>query len=357
MKNDNKKHITYLRALACFLVILVHVSATQYSISDLTTSGWLILNTYNCIGIWGVPLFVMISGALLLSSTKENMISYTIKKACNLFFIYFFCLFTYNLIAHLRYHNSISSESFKDEVLLNTLLSKGCYHTWFLPMLAVLYIATPFLKEIVRNKALVRYYIILYCVFSLLFPQILNYEFPYKRIVSSIYSMIPFLTFGSYLGYFLLGYYVETFSKTYTKTTRYIIYICSALSLLCAIVSSGFFTYQTSIQIQFTNTPYSIFCFIGCFGIYLLFKYLFEENKKNIFILEKASELSLGIYLVHPFIISIFTDLNINFITPIQTFCILIASGVLWWTLHSLLRLFILIVSKLLLVSSSQHTL
>lgn len=58
-------YFDFLRVLAAFSVVIVHVSAYKYYEVEVKTWEWQIFNIYNSVFRWTVPIFVMISGALL----------------------------------------------------------------------------------------------------------------------------------------------------------------------------------------------------------------------------------------------------------------------------------------------------
>lgn len=57
---------------AAFAVVLIHVSAGAVVKTDSST--WFASQVFGCLGRWAVPVFVMISGALLLSNPKHEPI-------------------------------------------------------------------------------------------------------------------------------------------------------------------------------------------------------------------------------------------------------------------------------------------
>lgn len=63
-----------MRILAALTIIFVHVSQSFYSTVDSTNSfEWWASNLYLSFSLWGVPVFVMISGALLLSPERKYL--------------------------------------------------------------------------------------------------------------------------------------------------------------------------------------------------------------------------------------------------------------------------------------------
>ena len=79
MEHTEKNHIAYLEALrlvACILVVGVHVSAFNLEQVPVESLNFKVMNGLDCLSILGVPLFVMISGALFLAPSYEV----TVKK-------------------------------------------------------------------------------------------------------------------------------------------------------------------------------------------------------------------------------------------------------------------------------------
>ncbi|MDQ6971139.1 MAG: acyltransferase family protein, partial [Mariprofundaceae bacterium] len=69
------------RVLAVFAVILVHVSDGFVSHYPMGSEYWWIGNIYDSAVRWCVPVFVMISGALLLDPAKhENLNTFYRKR-------------------------------------------------------------------------------------------------------------------------------------------------------------------------------------------------------------------------------------------------------------------------------------
>jgi surface polysaccharide O-acyltransferase-like enzyme len=89
------------RIFAVFAVIVLHVSAiVVVGIKDFYDLQWWFGNIYDSMVRWCVPVFVMISGALLLSEAKTESISIFYKKRIlrlltpTLFWSLFFTIWT-----------------------------------------------------------------------------------------------------------------------------------------------------------------------------------------------------------------------------------------------------------------------
>ena len=66
MKNNRIVYFDYLRIIAIFAVIVLHIAAHNWHGTDVNSFEWQMFNIYDSIVRWGVPVFVMISGALFL---------------------------------------------------------------------------------------------------------------------------------------------------------------------------------------------------------------------------------------------------------------------------------------------------
>ena len=85
MNNVTNKRVYYLdilRVIACLSVIMIHVTA-NYLYTNFGSVNFVISNIINSLSRIGVPLFVMISGSLLLNSeytlSKQKLINRIIK--------------------------------------------------------------------------------------------------------------------------------------------------------------------------------------------------------------------------------------------------------------------------------------
>lgn len=65
-KQKRTIYFDYLRVMATLAVIMLHMSAQNWYVSDVNGYNWQVFNLYDSIVRWGVPVFVMISGALFL---------------------------------------------------------------------------------------------------------------------------------------------------------------------------------------------------------------------------------------------------------------------------------------------------
>ena len=68
-----------LRIVAVFAVVVLHVCSRRFIVAFPSTE-WEVLNVYDSLTRWGVPVFVMISGALFLDEKKDFSIKRLYRK-------------------------------------------------------------------------------------------------------------------------------------------------------------------------------------------------------------------------------------------------------------------------------------
>ena len=95
MSKENINWIFNLRIIATFAVIMLHVSSpivVNYSNNSL--SSWFVSNFFDSLSRFCVPVFVMISGALLLGKS-EDIVVFLQKRVKRILVTFLFC-FTFS---------------------------------------------------------------------------------------------------------------------------------------------------------------------------------------------------------------------------------------------------------------------
>lgn len=141
-------NIDLLRNFAAILVVWLHVTANiPFAENSLSVR---CLTAVNAAGFIAVPLFVLISGALLLHQSAEESLFAFYKKRMNRILVpTIFWSFLFLLIA--RYQNpSITLKN----MLFMCLRGKPYYHLWYMYMLVGLYLIAPALKILFRQISL-----------------------------------------------------------------------------------------------------------------------------------------------------------------------------------------------------------
>lgn len=309
MEHTEKKHIAYLevlRLVACILVVGVHVSAFNLEQVPVESLNFKVMNGLDCLSILGVPLFVMISGALFLASSYEITVKkfYT-RKIPRIIFLYFFWLLFYNVVNFLENGTVWNFTNVKKQIVLESLLGKGMYHMWYLPMLAVLYLLTPFLKSFAADRKKCLLFCALGFAYSILLPTALKFEFPYRTIVESLYNQFDCSFFGGYVTYYVLGHALHEYVPKLSAQKKVALGLGGVIAMGIEIAVCNAWSVKTGIMSTILNTPFSVTAFIGAAAIFLLLRDGVSGRKQKE-LSGKLAGLTLGIYLIHPLFLRIY---------------------------------------------------
>ncbi len=196
--------VDLIRTVAITMVVMYHaitepynaalLSSTQYSVL------WLTSTFYESLVIMGVPLFVMLSGSLLLQKSKvDEPIRVFLKKRLGRIGIAFvFWSAIYIIWSYYVDHAALTVKS-----VIQEFLSGGVYYQfWFIYLIMGLYLVTPILRIVVAyaDKKILRYLILLWFIAVGLIP-IFN-------LITGFGVDSNLFLFGGYLGYFVLGVYL-----------------------------------------------------------------------------------------------------------------------------------------------------
>lgn len=301
MEKKRTAYLDLIRIIACILVVGVHVSALCLESLDVTSINFKVMNGFDCFSILGVPLFVMISGSLLLSEKHAYSVKdLYFKKLGRLVFLYFFWFLFYNTVNFIESGTAWNFENIKQEIVLESLLGRGIYHLWFLPMMISLYLITPFIKTFTADREKCILFLILFFVIAIAVPTALKFEFPYKTIVASLYERFPNIMFIGYIGYYILGHTIHEFLPGLKPKTLLLLAAAAIVSFAAEVYTCNFYSEKTGELSIILNDTMAVNAFVTCTCIFILCKHIKIKEHKW---LSKCAALTFGIYLMHPFIL------------------------------------------------------
>lgn len=203
-KASGKRHFyaDIIRVLAVFLVILVHSAAKlMVEWETLPLDWWLWGNAYDSLSRACVPLFVMLSGALMLG--RQEPAGPFFKKRLSKLMI----PFAFWVAAYINWRIFYVGEVLPvDRMVVDIFTGPVYYHLWYLYMVLGLYLITPPLRRllaVIDGKTL-KYLLWLWLIFNSVLPLILYIEWLYVGYTVNLGIKIPLIT--GYSGYFILGW-------------------------------------------------------------------------------------------------------------------------------------------------------
>ena len=205
MKIMEKKRINYidwLRIISALAVIGIHITMTQpnnYSVQEIGESNYIILTSVYTLIQWAVPVFLMISGNLLLHST---MISIAKVKRMTIRMGTVLLLFgsAFALLEQVFEKKTLEIGMLTNSILL-TLQQKSWSHLWYLYVLIGIYIILLPLKKFVDNSSNKEI-----CIFTVVLIAG-NFIVPTVNIAFGT-KIENYMLFTQYVTYILFGYII-----------------------------------------------------------------------------------------------------------------------------------------------------
>lgn len=286
-----------LRVIAMVAVILNHsfgyfsiIKYAQYQ----NTLIWHIDNILIAFTRFDVPIFFMLSGALLLKRDSTLSLEHLFKIRIPRILI---PLLTWNLIYIIIFkYNSGLNSIIKEFYSSIFLVRDYAGHLWYLYALIAIYLLSPLIKCFIdrANEKLINYALLIWITFSILIPFfdkfIPNISFPN-------YADLNIL--AGYLGYFILGYKLSNIKRTFNQKSLIIIFMLGWI--LSAVLGYFLQKYIKSIDTFFLGflTPNVVIMSIAMFIFIKQLLKTHELTPKFKGVIVNISNLSFGIYLVH----------------------------------------------------------
>ena len=347
MKEHRIIYFDYLRVFAVISVVILHVACEHWGTLDTRSTQWQTLNFYDSIVRWGVPVFLMISGALFLDRKPNIQLLYSkyIPRMALAYCVWSaFYAVTAPWVARLT-----DSESLLSVPSIITGTIRGHFHLWFIPMIIGIYLCLPLLQPITASKELRQYFLILSFLFAFVIPQFIHliHDFigdPFSSVASAFNGFISNMNMQFVLGYsfyFVLGY--ELHHLELTRRHRKIIYMLGFLGFASTILLDAIVAWRTQTPCQTYYGNFTVNVAFEAISVFLLFKYFsFSHHSLNRFF-ALLSQCSFGAYLVHIFFRDVLAGIGLDTLTfapvisvPVKSALVVLLSFVLSFTLNKI---------------------
>lgn len=290
-----------MRIIAAFMVVLLHVSATVFNYSYTAGVVFRISAFFNCLSRFSVPLFVMISGALWLNPQKKVDTGRLWKRNIVRMFIVYI---VWDLIYAV--YNTLAVGKF-DRVTFKVNVLNPQYHLWFLPMIIGIYMIIPILRTWTAN-ATEREVAIAVAVFMVFY--VLRYtieEYSYSDVVKAIMTDIRIDTFGLYVGYFVLGYYLAQYGlKSRIKYTVYAIAPVGFVLNLTLCIRRSAATQNPTLSIADSGFLFTTILAVAVFDLVTEYAKRSKKLPVKAGFYQALSKDMFGVYLSHLLVIMLF---------------------------------------------------
>ena len=142
-----------LRCVAALWVVMIHVAAVPAThMADLPLSWWRWADAYDAACRAAVPVFIMVSGALLLTRTEWDTATFLRRRALKLVPAMLFWSLAYDAWATLTQDRAFSAAASLGHIV-NGLNAPAYPHLWFLWLIAGLYLLAPLLQPFAAHAS------------------------------------------------------------------------------------------------------------------------------------------------------------------------------------------------------------
>lgn len=313
MEKKKYFYIDFIRIFSMLSVIILHVCADVLWAGKID-GAWHFANVITALCSASVPLFFMISGAMLLSDEKNAdplfVLRVRIKKVIIPFLFWSLFAVIYYRITESAYFGAEYTVALSVRIK-NMLREPVVVHLWFMYALIPIYLLLPFIKRAAdrADKKTAVYFIMLWCVFSVFIPTIrgfLNEEWKYYF---SLHPQFDMNIFMGYPGFFILGYILH---KEEIKIKKR--WLLAYIVIIVSVVSAGTFALSENAgaYIESFKTYCGFFTASLSVALFLLFKEFYFGKEKIRFekLIGSISAASFAIYLMHNLLINY---MNLNY--------------------------------------------
>lgn len=293
-----------LRVLTAFAVVVLHVSAYVVTEAKLGSLQWWVGNVLDSSVRWCVPVFVLISGALLLDPAKEEgLLTFYRKRAKRLVIpLVFWSLF------YLAFRYCRGEALTTKQIVEDVLRGQPYYHLWYLYMVAGLYALTPFMRTYIRTSFQKEreMLVVLTLVFSGL-SSLLGYL--YLETHTTIFGL-----FVPYIGYYLCGYHIRSRSEIgfSSPSLLAVILITVAIIAVGTFYLVGQFGFGVGLLLYDAVSLPVILLSVALFLLVHKMNGACTYSRPFQNVIRQLAPVTLGIYVIHPVVLVLLRDMGLS---------------------------------------------
>lgn len=340
-----------LRVMAIIGIIFCHASTT-YVVKDFGTLNFYFLAFYDCFRDFSVPIFIMLSGALLIGK-KDSLIHFFKKRLSRILIPFIFWA-----VMSIVYSSIYIKHSFDIANAIDIILGRGgtigvIY--WFVWMIIIVYIGVFIINKIneygsKKIEGFDKKFIALLAALSVIYIIMFQHH-----MFSSAYYSLLLSYYISFIVFAVIGYFLANTNLLAAKVKSNMLVIVT-----CILSAVSYISYICFYVVPTSNAEHDL-SYLGYFTIeiltisvliFLMFKYLsnteffkkIEDKYGDIFL--TFSKYSYGIYLCHYLVLYHFkwfinpyvnlSSLNSIIAVPVLVIITLMISMLILWILNKI---------------------
>ena len=304
--NSSERTVSFdiLRIISALSIIIMHITTDRFYSLPLGSREWTVNASINSLFHFGVPIFVMISGALFLNPHKEISIKRLyVHSILRLVIVLFVWNCFYGIYDFLQYKAGLK--------FLVWEIADGRNHLWFLPMIIGLYVLQPILHRWITNASEkeIHYFLAVFFAVQIIWETLETLQISDFITLISKYRNIPMMC--SYIGYFVIGSAV--IHKGLFIQRKKLIYICGAAGMILSPFAISLHSNIKGMPMASTVDSFSILTFFYSIAVFCLVMDLSGKKHfgtKAAALITNTGKDTFGLYLCHMGIIEIISPLR-----------------------------------------------
>lgn len=292
-----------LKCIGCICVIVIHTASQSMSDNYIYSFNWVCAVFWGSICRFAVPVFLMVSGALLLDPGKKMSIwriydHYFLRiLLCLLFWAFMYEL--YFIAGYWILYRQFQASWFLDAIK-RVLCFDHHFHLYYLQILLVFYIFLPLLRWFTAHadEKIMRYGLLVWGIMGIFLPTLFTIP-PFSEI-TGIPAEYPLKMTYSSMGYALLGWYMKNMDIKRSDLKRWCMVFLAGFAVVFG-VTVAVSMIKGSFYQEFLNgfSPGVALMAAGIFGaVSALYRGRSAASMPRVVKLSKAS---FCIFLVHHF--------------------------------------------------------
>lgn len=294
--SKNQFGISLLRVVATFSVIVIHVSGPLVvKYGEISNFNWSVANIYDSFSRYSIPMFFMISGALLLHR-DYRLKDFLKKRFIKILPAFLFWSLAYSLFNRYFFNDEI----FSLKKVIRDIFYGSEYHLWFIYVLLGIYLFTPILRKWIKNatRKEVLYVLGIWCItLFMTIPALKNYL-----------PGIDLTYFSGFIGYFVLGYYL---TKYHTKN-KLMPVLSIILGLAITVLGTYFMTINRGGFYDYFYEYLSLNALLVSYGVFVSLNKTTSTNIRVYKVFTTLNQCCYGIFLIHPLVLKLLDLIGLN---------------------------------------------
>ena len=306
------------RILGCLMVLIIHAGAEIYHGVPLDTIEFALLNFISTSVRGGVPIFFMLTGALMLS--RESLDTKKLLRHHVLFLVKIFLLWS---LIYTGIRSAIAGDFGTVYDFVYSVIA-GHYHMWFIPTMVLCYLFIPPAHAAIHGQKLDVKYLLAMLFLLVLLPANMNLTpdtapILYKITLHFNFSNLP------YMAYVIWGWWLST--KQMPKCTLWLAPLVFVLVCIVTSIGNHWYSFYKLTADGWLFSYFSLPNFIEATAIFCFFLALKDRPFKRAGLIAKLADCTLGVYLIHPMMINLLEKLGLEITsaTPVSGLLIMFA--------------------------------